>query len=324
MLLDSAIEQSRSQAAAAVGSSRSGVAAILGRQGDIGSAISSMRGDAGSMEGIADELGGMGHSMFDSGTKVTDQALETLGTGLGFIHMDSSSSPLVAEALKLYGNFDPNQYVATAAQDVQKAQDNQRGQTERGLARMGVSPSSGAAMSARSQLDKYYAAARAAAMTRARQAGLKDQASAFQSLIANNANTFLNTGGQLASIGTSMRSAGASALGNAGNLLGDAGRLQGAAGSLSLNFGNALADAYNALAGTQLNQAKNTNDTEAVRVSAVNGRGARGGSAVSMNTGRHIGVGGELLETGNDAVDAQLQMARDAQPTTYEKNLGLA
>ena len=319
-LLDSAIADARAQASSAVGSSRSGVDAILGRQGDIDSAISSMRGDAGAMEGIAGSLQDKGDAMFESGTKVTDQALETLGTGLGFINMDSSASPLVAEALKLYGNFDPNQYVATAAQDVQSAQDNQRGQTERGLARMGVSPSSGAAMSARSQLDKYYAAAKAAAMTRARQAGLKDQASVFQSLLANNANTFLQTGGQLASIGSSMRAQGASALGTAGNLLGDAGRLYGTAGSLSLDYGKNLASAYNALAGTQINQANVTSNTENIRVSALKG----GSGGTSTNTGRHIGVGGELLETGNDAVDAKLQAARDAQPTTYEKNLGLA
>jgi len=322
--LNGAINRARGEAEAAVGSSRNGIDAILGRQGDVDSAIIGMNGDAGRMEGIAGSLQNQGNAMFESGTKVTDQALETLGTGLGFIRMDSSSSPLVSEALKLYGNFDPNQYVATAAQDVQRAQDNQRGQTERGLARMGVSPSSGAAMSARSQLDKYYAAARAAAMTRARQAGLKDQASAFQSLIANNANTFLQTGGQLASIGSSMRAQGASALGSAGNLLGNAGALRGSAGKLSLDFGNTLAGAYNALAGVQMKQADLTNATEGLRVSALKGGGGGGGRLVSTNTGRHYDVGGELLETGNDVVDAQLQMARDAQPTTYEKNLGLA
>ena len=313
----------RSDAAtdAGVGSARSGVDAILGRQGDVDASIGAMRGDAGRMEGLAGELGGMGHSMFESGTKVTDQALETLGTGLGFIRMDSSSSPLVAEALKLYGEFDPDRYVATAAQDVQSSADNARGQTERSLARMGVNPSSGAAMSARSTLEKSLAVAKAAAMTRARERGKNDLATAFQNLIVNPGNTFLQTGGQLASIGSSMSAQGANALGNAGNLLGDAGRLHGTAGSLSLDFGNSLMKAYNALAGVQLDKAKLAQGT-ASQVLQWSGKGGGGGGSTS--TGRHYGVGGELLETGNPQVDAQLQMARDAQPTTYEKNLGLA
>ena len=322
--LNGAINRARGEAEAAVGSSRNGIDAILGRQGDIDSAIIGMNGDAGHMEGIAGTLQNQGNAMFESGTKVTDQALETLGTGLGFVNMDASSSPLVAEALKLYGRRDPDAYVAQAAQDVQSSFDNAQKQQGRQLARQGVSLGSGASLALSQLREKAFAVARAASMFRARQAGLNDQASAFQGLLANNANKFLQTGGQLASIGSSMRAQGASALGNAGNLLGNAGALRGSAGKLSLDFGNTLAGAYNALAGVQLKQADLTNATEGLRVSALKGGGGGGGRLVSTNTGRHYGVGGELLETGNDEVDAQLQMARDAQPTTYEKNLGLA
>ena len=279
-LLDEAISTSRSQAADAVSSSRSGVAAILSRQGDVDSAVSSMRGAADNMLPIAGDLRNYGQSMWESGTKVTDQALETLGTGLGFINMDAGASPLVAEALRLYGEFDPDKYVASAAQDVQASADNARAQDMRNLSRMGVSPGSGASLALNQLRERALAVAKAATMTRAREQGKTDQANMFQRLLANNANTFLDTGGKLASIGSSMQSNAADAQKNAASVLSGAGDLYGSAGTLSLNYGTALQNAYNALAGTQLNQAKNTMDSEAVRVSAVNGGSARGGSSV--------------------------------------------
>lgn len=282
-LLDSAISESRSQASAAVDSSRSGVQAILGRQGDVDAAIGSMRGAADNMLPIAGDLRNQGNAMFESGTKVTEQALETLGTGLGFIRMDSSASPLVAEAMRLYGEFDPDKYVATAAQDVQAQGDNARAQGVRSLSRMGVSPTSGASQVLNQLYDRSLAVARAAAMTRARERGKTDQATQFQNLIANNANTFLKTGGDLASIGSSMQSQGTGALRNAASVLGDAGGLYGNAGTLSLNFGNALAGALGTLAKTQLNQAANTTDSERLRVSALTSGGGRsGGGGVNV------------------------------------------
>lgn len=278
--LNNAIIESRNQAAAAVGSSQSGVQAILGQSGIVNGAIGRMNSAADAMLPLAGDLSRYGDSMWESGTKVTEQALETLGTGLGFIRMDESASPLVAEALRLYGEFDPDKYVATAAQDVQAQGDNARAQGMRNLSRMGVSPTSGALQALNQLYDRSLAVARAAAMTRARERGKTDQMGAFQSLIANNANTFLKTGGELASIGSSAQAQASNAKKGAASVLGDAGDLAGRAGALGLDFGRALSSAWNALAGTQLNQAKNTNDTEAVRVSAVNGSGARGGGSV--------------------------------------------
>ena len=132
---------------------------------------------------------------------------------------------------------------------------------------------------------------------------------AFQSLLANNANTFLQTGGQLASIGTSARAQGANALQGAAGVLGNAGNLFGNAGELGLNYNKTLMGAYNALAGVQSDAAKTTLSGEQLRVGANRGGGGR---LVSTNTGRHYGVGGELLETGDPKVDAQLQMWRDS------------
>jgi len=414
----------------AISSGQSGVDAILSGRGVVDSAYNNMIaqaeaanrgyddaedaargmdpyirgvGDAATaMLPYADKLGGYGDQMWESGTKVTEQALATLGTGMGFINMDAGASPLVAEALSIYGQIDPNRYVASAAQDVQKAADNAQGQMNRNLARQGVNPSSGAAQA---QLQKLFqnslAVAKAAAMTRARERGINDKATALQNLIANNANTFLQTGGQLASIGASGQGAAVNAQNAAAGVLQNSGQLQGTAATLqgnkagvlgnvaagrntvattygnasnlvtgynkdlasaynvlaglyntagsnvasaystlagvtntagsniagaqqslantTQNAGNAITSAYNNLAGTtqsagnaitsaQLQQANITNSTENTRVSAM----TRGGSAVSTNTGRHYGVGGELLETGNAAVDAQLQAWRDS------------
>ena len=191
--------------------------------------------------------------------------------------MDESSSPLVAEALKLYGSFDPDMYVAGAAQDVQAAADNSRGQTERGLARMGVNPTSGAAMAARTGLEKALTVAKAAAMTRARQQGKTDQATMFQSLIADNANKFLSQGGSLAGQGAAIKGQGASAQTGAASVLADVAGIEGNAAALGLNFGNSLQGAYDALANKQLGQAYNTRATEQMRVNAVLGSGGGGG-----------------------------------------------
>lgn len=287
-LLDGAIDASRSQAAAGVASGQSGLQAILADRPAIDRAVGDMRGAADAMIPIADTMRGEGDALFDSGTKVTEQALSTLGIGMGFINMDVDASPLVAEAVRLYDEaFDPDKYVASAAQDVQKSADNAQGQMQRSLARQGVNPSSGAAQA---QLQRLFqnslATMKAAAMTRARERGLADKASAFQSLLAGNANTFLQTGGQLASIGTSARAHGIDAQQGATSVLGNAGNLFGNAGELGLNYNKTLMGAHNALAGRQLDQARNTLDGEQLRVSAVNGTG--GGVIIIDNTDRAI------------------------------------
>ena len=285
--LNAGITASRSQAAAGVASGQNGVQAILNGRPDVDRAVGDMRNAANAMLPIADTMRGEGDALFDSGTKVTEQALATLGTGLGFINMDESASPLVAEALRVYGQIDPDRYVAAAAQDVQAQGDAARRQGERELARRGVSPTSGASLALNSLRDRALAVARASAMTRARERGINDQASALQNMIANNANTFLQTGGQLASIGTSARAQGVGAQQGAAGVLGNAGNLFGNAGELGLNYDKTLMGAYNALAGLQLDEAKNTQGTEALRVNAVNsGRG--GGVNVVDNTDRAI------------------------------------
>ncbi len=307
-VLNGAIGSSRAQASAAVGSAQNGVQAILGGRPAVDRAVGDMRDAANAMLPIADTMRGEGDALFDSGTKVTEQALATLGTGLGFINMDSSASPLVAQAIKQFGEFDPDRYVASAAQDVQSQGDNARAQGMRNLSRMGVNPTSGAALALDKLYDKGLAVARAAAMTRARERGKNDQMTAFQNLLANNANTFLQTGGQLASIGTSARAQGVNAQQGAAGVLGNAGNLFGNAGELGLNYDKTLMGAYNALAGVQSDAAKTTLSGEQLRVSANR---SGGGKLVSTDTGRHYGVGGELLETGEARTDADLQRWRD-------------
>ena len=314
--LNDAIDASRASAKSAVGSAQGGVGAILAQKPTVDAAIGRINNAADAMLPIADDLNSYGNGMWESGTKVTDQALKTLGVGTGFLDMDEKSSPLVAEAIRMFGEFDPNRYVAGAAQDVQSQFDNSRKQEERQLSRMGVNPTSGAALALNSLRDRALAVARSAAMTRARERGLTDQMNAFQNLIANNANTFLKTGGELASIGSSAQAQAAAAKKGAASVLGESGDLAGRAGNLGVTYGNALQGAYNALAGVQLKQADTTLSGEQLRVSESRG-GGRG--AVSTNTGRHYGVGGELLETGDPKVDAQLQVWRD-QSNFYSSN----
>lgn len=285
--LTGAINSSRAKAREAVGSAQSGVGAILGQKPLVDRTIGDMRGAADSMVPIADDLRGYGDAMWESGTKVTQQALDTLATGMGFINMDESASPLVAEALRLYGQVDPDRLAATAAQDVRSQFDNQRRQTERNLSRMGVNPTSGSFASTQSAYDRLKAVAEAAAMHRAKEQGRAEQRSALQDLVTGNAQKFLQTGGQLASIGASGQQAAVGAQKGAADVLGNAAGIYGRAGDLGLNFGNTLRGAYDALAGVQMNEAGNTNATESLRVNAL--RGGRGGGVnVIDNTDKAI------------------------------------
>lgn len=276
-ILDASISESRAQAASAVGSASSGVGAILAQSGSVNRGMEAIRESADQMRPIADKLQGYGDTLWGEGTQIMDSALKTLGVGEGFMDMDASSSPLVAEALKLYGEFDPDKYVAAASQDVQSQFDNARGQSERNLARMGVNPSSGAYAALQSQLQRSLATARAAAMIRARSLGKTEQATAFQNLVMNPAKEFLAQGGSLASQGANIQGQGAAAQSSAAGVLGDIANLEGSAAKLGLDYGNSLQSAYNALAGMQMSQADNTRNTEALRVSAINGGGGGGG-----------------------------------------------
>lgn len=285
--LNGAINSSRAKAREAVGSAQSGVGAILGQKPLIDRTIGDMRGMADSMRPIADDMLGKSDAMWESGTKVTQQALDTLATGMGFINMDESASPLVAEALRLYGQVDPDRLAATAAQDVQAQADNARAQGVRNLSRMGVNPTSGASQALNQLYDRSLAMARAAAMQRAKEQGRAEQRSALQDLVTGNAQRFLQTGGQLASIGSSGQQAAVGAQKGAADVLGNAAGIYGRAGDLGLNFGNSLRGAYDALAGVQMNEAGNTNATESLRVNAL--RGGRGGGVnVIDNTDKAI------------------------------------
>lgn len=283
--LTGAINSSRAKAREAVGSAQSGVGAILGQKPLVDRTIGDMRGAADSMVPIADDLLGKSDAMWESGTKVTQQALDTLATGMGFINMDESASPLVAEALRLYGQVDPDRLAATAAQDVQAQADNARAQGVRNLSRMGVNPTSGAAQALNQLYDRSLAVARAAAMQRAKEQGRAEQRSALQDLVTGNAQKFLQTGGQLASIGASGQQAAVGAQKGAADVLGNAAGIYGGAANLGLNFGNALRGAYDALAGVQMNEAGNTNATESLRVNAL--RGGRGGGVNVVDNTNH-------------------------------------
>lgn len=77
-------------------------------------------------------------------------------------------------------NIDPDRYVSMAASDVQSAFANAQGQTERELARRGVSMGSGASVSnLRKQLAQSLAVALSAAKTKARQQGIDSQLNAL-------------------------------------------------------------------------------------------------------------------------------------------------
>lgn len=214
-----------------------------------------VRGVAEALTPYADALRQYGAEMWNDAGTVMDDALSTLGVGMGFINMDASAAPLVAEALRLYGEFDPDKYVAEAAQDVQSAYANARGQQERALSRMGVNPSSGAYQNAMQKLySQSLATALSAAMTKAKERGKTEQSSQFQKLIVDNALKFLQDGGSLANTASGMQSSAANVYGSGAGILEKQAGLYADAASVYKNSGalqGSLAELLSGIAGNR-------------------------------------------------------------------------
>ena len=255
---------------AAIGSARGGLDAVLGAGAQVGSDTSKMRdqarlvnaqGDAlnatageikdyaGRMTPYADQLGEIGDTLLGEGSALWDQSRDIFGQGGALVRLDGSAGGLAGEFVKQYNLLSPDRYVSQAASDVQGSYQNAWDQRVRGNARRGVSAGSGAAGALGTQYAAMLATARAAAKTKARQAGIDEQTKML-STMTGAANTLYNMGNETAQGALAAQKAGADAkkgaadvLGGAADALGKAGSLQSAAGQLFANAAGIFGDA---------------------------------------------------------------------------------
>jgi hypothetical protein len=345
----SRLQQGDTAASSGVNAAQGGVNAVLAGGGQIRSDTNAMRSQAGlvnqqanalnatarDVRGVADALVPYADTLWGQGSALWNQSNDAFGQAAALANLDPSAGGLSREFINYLNILSPERYSGRMASDAQAEFDNAAAQQERALARRGVSAGSGAGMALRQQLDRAKAVARAAARQMGWQKGA-DERGAYLSTMTNAAKTFYDMGSESGQLALGAQNAAAGIQKDRGGLIVQAGGLQYNAGQL---FSNA-ASIFGSAAGIENNYLETVNkaymglssaydaaaryyNSSANTVMSAYGRGGGGGGG-STSTGRHYGVGGELLETGNDKVDAQLQMARDAVPTTYEKNLGLA
>ena len=239
---------------------------LLGRVGTTDALAGQVSGAASSLAPYSDALAALADHIFAHGHDMVGRANTVLDNGQGFINLDPSSSALAAEWLRQYAAVSPDAYAARAGADVQNASDIARAQNERALARRGVSLSSGAAATLQKQRATALAAAKAAAMTRGREAGRKEQVGILGSM-SSLANQLLQTGTTMQKTGVDEELGSANArkaaadvteamgrlFANAGTIFGigndavkDAGGLYNAAGGLEATAADMLGKAANA------------------------------------------------------------------------------
>lgn len=323
--LQNALAQGASRADAGVGAAQAGVDAVRAGGTQIrsdtnamrdqarlvnaqGNAVNSTAGTlaslAATLSPYADKLGGYGDDLNIIAKSLASQSNDAFGQAGALANMDADATGLAGEWLRLYNSMSPENYVSRAASDVQASAQNAKAQSERSLARRGVSVGSGASAALETQYKSTLATLQAAAKTNAWDEGVKAQGQALSDM-TNASKTFYDMGTQGAAAATNALGAAADAQKGAagvveaqGGLLKDAGSLQAQAGSLFANaasiFGSAAGvetdflnltqKAYAGLASAYQSAADYYARAGSVEVSA-NGGGGRGGVNVTSSEG---------------------------------------
>jgi len=270
-------ESGKAAANSAVSAAQSGVNAVLAGRTNIdanlgllrqnaadataaakgmGADIAAVRGQAGLVNGAADallpyadKLGGLGDQLFANGSALYDEAKDVFGQGGALVRMDPSAGGLASQFINYWNSLSPDRYVSQAASDTQASYQNAFDQSARDLSRRGVSAGSGAYGALERQKNMLMATALAAAKTKARQAGLDQQAAQLDKMVAA-ANTMYNMGNQTANQALAAQNAGAGlqkdaagVVQGAGQLYGTAGNLFGTAGQLGASQASAITSA---------------------------------------------------------------------------------
>ena len=246
-----------------------------------------------------DKLGGYSDDFDAMSNALLSRSNDAFGQASALTSMDPNATGLAAEFLKQYGAMSPDNYVSRAASDAQSSAQNALAQSERDLARRGVSAGSGASLDLRRQYQRALAELSASVKTKAWNEGNKAQGD-FLGMLTNAANTFYGMGTQGAaqalaakSEAGKMQQDAAGILKSQGDLMQNAGNLRSTAGQLFANaasiFGSAagvesnyaslLQSAYGNLSSAYQAAANYYQSAASTEVSAMNG----GGGTVRTN-----------------------------------------
>lgn len=307
------------RADAGVSSAQSGVNAVLSGGSDIRQTQDKISGQAdkvnaqgAAINATADEvkaqyaklnpiyqtLLGYGNDLWNEGASLSTEAKDIFGQGKALVSMDSSAGGLAGEFIKYWQSLSPDRYVSQAASDTQGSYSNALGQSERELARRGVSVTSGAYGALQRQFATSLATALAAAKTKARQTGLDQQAAQLDKMVSA-ANTLYNMGNATESNALQAKGLATSAQGKAGDIVAAQGQGYTQAGNLQATAGqmfSAAGNLYNAVGGLQTSYLTLLNNAYGQLASAQNAAAQTAlGAAhaeISANTSRGGGGGG--------------------------------
>lgn len=199
------------------------------------------------LDPIAKVLQGYGNDLWNEGVSLSTEAKDVFGQGKALVSLDPSAGGLSAEYIKYWNSLSPDRYVSQATSDVNSSYSNALGQSQRALARRGVSASSGAYGALQNQYTNALATALAAAKTKARQTGLDQQASQLAKMV-DAANTLYNMGNATEQNALAAKNQAVAAQGKGADVIATKGEGYANAGKLQATAGNLFADAGNLFA----------------------------------------------------------------------------
>ncbi|MBQ3747474.1 MAG: hypothetical protein II863_08710, partial [Kiritimatiellae bacterium] len=157
----------------------------MNEQGELVSGIADdVRGTYDKLSPIAALLGGFGQGLWNEGEYLSSQAKDIFGQGAGLVGLNPAAGGLAGEYIKLWRALSPDRFVSQAASDTQSSVQNALAQSERELARRGVSATSGAFGALQRTATQLLATSLAAAKTKARQMGFDQQAAQLDKMVS--------------------------------------------------------------------------------------------------------------------------------------------
>lgn len=199
------------------------------------------------LDPIAKVLQGYGDDLWNEGVSLSTEAKDVFGQGKALVSLDPSAGGLSAEYIKYWNSLSPDRYVSQATSDVSSSYSNALSQSQRALARRGVSASSGAYGALQKQYSTALATALAAAKTKARQTGLDQQASQLDKMVSA-ANTLYNMGNATEQNALTAKGQAVTAQGKGADVIATKGEGYAKAGDLQATAGNLFTDAGNLFA----------------------------------------------------------------------------
>ena len=290
---------------------------LLGRVGATDALAGQVSGAASSLAPYSDALAALADHIFAHGHDMVGRANAVLDNGQGFINMDPSSSALAAEWLRQYAAVSPDAYAARAAADVQNASDIARAQSQRELARRGVSLSSGMSASLQKQLATALAAAIAGNMNRGREAGRKEQVGILGSM-SSLANQLLQTGTTMQKTGVDEELGSANARKAAADVTEAMGRLFANAGQIFGIGNDAVSGAgslYNAAGGLEATTADSLGKAANAESASVAAR-----DAAVKGIATQAGISGDAAKLGLSQAETLNDTAKTYQGNAQIKN----